>query len=138
MLLSVLDLSAGKKFVANTTVKTRVQPEQLLTKPLRWAEIDYTQVNSPDCEGHVKARAMREGQASAIVVWFATCLLGDIGFSNAPGQPRTIFGMLRFPLPSPTPVWRVTRSKCEWRRISTATTTFGDGTRAYDLMRRIE
>jgi protein arginine N-methyltransferase 1 len=45
--------------------------------------------------------AERPGTAHGILVWFDTQLLEGIGFSNAPGEPKLIYGQAFFPLEQP-------------------------------------
>jgi protein arginine N-methyltransferase 1 len=66
--------------------------------------LDYERIESPDFEGAVANRTTRDGVASGLVAWFSTKLHGNIGFSNAPGNPKAIYGMMYFPLSSPIEV----------------------------------
>lgn len=97
--------AAARKYVTNTWWKSRAKTEQLLTAPVCWAEIDYLTVTSPDVDGTVTARIEREGKVHGIAMWFDCTLLGEIGFSNAPGKPELIYGNAFFPLSRPVDVF---------------------------------
>lgn len=93
-----LQLEAGKKYVANSMRKVRARPEQLLTTPASCGALDYLTIESASFAGQIRSAVTRDGCATGVVVWFDTQLLDDIGFSNAPDQPRLIYGSMYFPL----------------------------------------
>ena len=91
-------LEAGRKYVANSMRKVRARPEQLVTAPASCGALDYRTIESAAFSGGIESAVTRDGCASGVVVWFDTQLLDDIGFSNAPDQPRAIYGSMYFPL----------------------------------------
>ena len=93
-----LRLEAGHKYIANSTRKVRVRPEQLLTAPACCGAVDYRTIESASFAAEVSAPVTRDGRATGVVVWFDAHLLDDVGFSNAPDQPRLIYGSMYFPL----------------------------------------
>jgi protein arginine N-methyltransferase 1 len=93
-----LTLDAGWKHIASSTRKIRARPEQLLTAPVSCGALDYRTIDAASFCGEVSATVTRDGNATGLVVWFDAQLLGDIGFSNAPDQPRLIYGSMYFPL----------------------------------------
>jgi protein arginine N-methyltransferase 1 len=93
-----LQLDAGRKYIANSTRKVRARPEQLLTGPMSCGALDYRTIETAEFSGEVTAPVTRDGSATGVVVWFDTRLLDEIGFSNAPDQPRLIYGSMLFPL----------------------------------------
>jgi len=99
-----MDLSAGTRLVTNTWRKTRIKPEQLLTEPIRWATIDYYEVDSPDIRAEICWQAARNGTAHGVAVWFDSELVDGIGFSNHPGAPELIYGNGLFPFSQPVEV----------------------------------
>ena len=99
-----LDLSAGRRMASNSWVKRRVSPAQLLTGPAQWAEIDYATVHSTALAGQLEVEVHGAGVAHGLSLWFDSMLLEDLGFSNAPGEPETIFGQGFFPLLEPVTV----------------------------------
>ena len=99
-----MDLSAGTRLVTNTWRKTRIKPEQLLTEPIRWATIDYYEVDSPDIRAEICWQAARNGTAHGVAVWFDSELVDGIGFSNHPDGPEMIYGNGLFPFSEPVEV----------------------------------
>jgi SAM-dependent methyltransferase len=99
-----LDLSAGERLVTNSWRKSYLKSEQLLTEPVSWARLDYHEANTPDIDAEISWRAARTGTAHGVAVWFDSELAGDIGFSNHPGAPKTIYGQGLFPFSKPIPV----------------------------------
>jgi protein arginine N-methyltransferase 1 len=99
-----LDLEVARQLVANSWCKCRVQPEELLLEPRTWAVLDYSTVESPDVRGELTWTAWRGGLGHGLLVWFDTVLLDDVGFSNAPDAPETIYGSAFFPWPEPVRV----------------------------------
>jgi len=99
-----LDLSIGRRMIANTWSKTHLAVGQLLSPPLQWAEVDYRKVVETALAGRVQTEVARTGLVHGLCVWFDADLLDGIGFSNAPGQPEAIYGQAFFPLLGPIPV----------------------------------
>jgi protein arginine N-methyltransferase 1 len=99
-----LDLSAGTRRVTNTWRKTRIEPEELLSEPVCWTNIDYYEVNSPDIRAEISWRVRRNGTAHGVAVWFDTDLVDGIGFSNHPKGPELIYGNGLFPFSKPVEV----------------------------------
>jgi protein arginine N-methyltransferase 1 len=96
-----LDLRAGLRPMANTCVRCRVKPEQLLVKPACWATLHYAELDSPNVSGEVNWDLARTGTGHGLVVWFDTTLADGVRFSNAPDAPELIFGSAYFPWPEP-------------------------------------
>ena len=96
-----LDLTAATRFVTNTWRKERIQPEQLLTEPVRWTTVDYREVESADIQAEISWRAARHGPAHGFIVWFDSELIDGVSFSNRPGAPETIYGNGLFPFSEP-------------------------------------
>jgi protein arginine N-methyltransferase 1 len=95
------DLGPARRRAANTPQKVRAKAEQLLTTPKLWTTVDYQTIEDPDAKGTLEWVAKRSGTGHGILVWFDTELAEDIGFSNAPGAPETIYWPLFFPWPNP-------------------------------------
>lgn len=74
-------------------------PECLLAEPRPWADLDYTRPIPPSHKGTADFRIGRRGTGHGLAVWFDAELAEGIRFSNAPGQPRLIYGMAFFPWP---------------------------------------
>jgi type I protein arginine methyltransferase len=99
-----VDLSAAQRFAANQLWKVRLSREELLIEPQRWATLDYRTVDSPDVRGEIATAVRREGVANGLCVWFDKELIEGVAFSNAPGEPETIYGQAFVPLQEPVPV----------------------------------
>ena len=95
-----LVFDAARSYAINTWTRLRVNPENLLAEPQRWAEIDYAQPLPANRKGSNDFRIVRRGTGHGLVLWFDTELADGIGYSNAPGQPKLIYGMAFFPWPS--------------------------------------
>ena len=98
------DLSAATRVITNTWRKTRIESDELLVEPSRWATLDYTEVESPDLRAEICWQAARPGTAHGVAVWFDSVLTDDIGFSNAPNAPESIYGQGLFPFSHPVAV----------------------------------
>ncbi|HEX7296219.1 MAG TPA: 50S ribosomal protein L11 methyltransferase [Pyrinomonadaceae bacterium] len=96
-----LDLTAGRQVVSNSWRKAIVSADQLLTKPFRWAEVDYRLVETNDIAADLSWTVERDGTAHGITAWFDSILTDQVSFSNAPGQPELIYGNGFFPWPDP-------------------------------------
>ena len=92
-----VEMRAGHRIVVNSWRKARVEPDQLLCEPQRWATLDYTSITNPNVSNTLTWTADRSGTGHGLGVWFDTELIDGIGFSNAPGQPELIYGMGFFP-----------------------------------------
>jgi protein arginine N-methyltransferase 1 len=99
-----LDLSPGRRMVANTWIKERVAPEQLLTSPAECAAIDYRSVETPGFAATLHWTAARAGIAHAVSLWFDSDTAAGVKLSNAPAAPELIFGSACFPLQEPVPL----------------------------------
>ncbi len=99
-----VDLGAAERLVTNTWRKTRIESHELLVKPSCWATLDYYQIETADVRARISWQAERAGAAHGIAVWFDSVLVEDIGFSNAPGAPESIYGIGLFPFPRPVSV----------------------------------
>lgn len=99
-----VDLSRARRFADNEWRQVRLSPEELLCEPKRWAELDYRAIDSPDLRGEVSAKATSAGMANGLCIWFDKELTKGVRFSNAPGEPRAIYGQAFFPLREPVAV----------------------------------
>lgn len=99
-----LNLAAGASRITNTWRKTRVEAGELITEAVRWATLDYYELESADVEAEISWRATRSGTAHGIAVWFDAELAEGIGFTNRPGAEELIYGQGFFPFPRAVPV----------------------------------
>ena len=91
------DLSAAARVAVNNWRKTRIEPHELITKPVCWSTLDYVGIDSASVRAEISWHVERAGTAHGIAVWFDSMLIDDIGFSNAPGAPELIYGTGLFP-----------------------------------------
>jgi protein arginine N-methyltransferase 1 len=96
-----LRMGPARDVAANTWVKHTVERKQLLAVPTRCARIDYRTVSGTDLVVSETLRLSRGGTGHGITMWFDTKLADDIGFSNAPDLPATIYGIAFFPFIRP-------------------------------------
>lgn len=99
-----IDFSAGRKAVTNRWIKARVQPEQLLAEPVRWAELDYYEIEDTDVEANIEWTILRPGKVHGLTLWFDSELIEGITLSNRPGASELIYGQGLFPLSHPVKV----------------------------------
>jgi protein arginine N-methyltransferase 1 len=95
------DQQAARRIVANNWGNGRVLPAQLLAEPCCFATFDYQTIAEPDLSATVTWTTARRGTAHGLLVWFDAVLAEGVGFSNAPGQPETIYGNVFCPWPEP-------------------------------------
>lgn len=93
-----LNLEAMETLLRNTWSKAQIEPSQMVSEAVCVATLDYTSVDQPDLSVRRPFTTTRGGTAHALAVWFETDLHAGIGFSNAPGQPKSIYGQAWFPL----------------------------------------
>jgi len=95
------NLSPARRLVVDNFQRLRVNPEQVLTEHRLWTTLDYYCIENHDARGRLDWTVARAGTGHGILVWFDTELAEGIGFSNAPGEPETIYSSLFFPWTHP-------------------------------------
>lgn len=96
-----LNTQAARRIVINSWGANRAKPEQLLTSPQLWTEIDYTNITDLNAQGELTWTMKQAGTAHGFCLWFDTVLTDGIGFSNAPGGGAKVYGSAFFPLNEP-------------------------------------
>lgn len=96
-----LNTQAARRIVINSWGAGRAKPEQMLTSPQLWTEIDYTNITDVNAQGELAWTMQQAGTAHGLCVWFDTVLTDGIGFSNAPGGGAKVYGSAFFPLNNP-------------------------------------
>lgn len=86
------DLTAGHALVVNQLTKIYIEPEQMLSIPKLFANLDYYTITNPNVAATLSWSAERQGVAHGLCLWFDADLFNGIGFSNAPGKPELIYG----------------------------------------------
>ena len=94
-------LTGGRDFAANSMLSVSASAEALLGNPAPLALLDYRSTSSPNVKASVELEAARSGTLHGIVVWFDCELADGVGFTNAPGEPETVYRQAFFPLLEP-------------------------------------
>jgi protein arginine N-methyltransferase 1 len=94
-----LDMGAARRLVANAATRARFEASQLLTRPHRWLALDYRNAVQAPVAARLELPAARAGHAHGLALWFDSRLAEGIGFSNAPGSGKRIYGHLFLPWP---------------------------------------
>jgi protein arginine N-methyltransferase 1 len=96
-----LVFDAARQLAVNRWSKVRITPDQLLADAGHWATVDYERVESPHVGGEVSFVIRRHGIGHGWCLWFDATLLGQLGFSGAPGGRDLIYGNGFFPWAEP-------------------------------------
>ncbi len=101
-----LDWGPARHIAANDwfAVKGQLSSADFLAEAKPWATIEYETLESPNVSGDLQWTATRAGTCHGLVVWFDTQLTDSVGFSNAPGLAKTIFGQAFFPWAEPVSI----------------------------------
>ncbi len=94
-------MDAARRLVTNTFIKTRVNPDRLLTPPLHWATLAYTTMVDSNLAAELSWTLARAGTAHGLILWFDATLAEGTGFSNAPSSPELVYGSTFFPFSTP-------------------------------------
>ena len=78
--------------------KGSVDVASLLAAPAQWATLDYATAVPERVQASVAVPVRRAGVLRGLAVWFDTELTQNVGFSNAPGQPKLVYESGLFPL----------------------------------------
>jgi type I protein arginine methyltransferase len=98
------DIAAARVFAVNAWRKVSAPASALFADPERLAVLDYRSVSSPNLKASAESQSTRSGTLHGVLAWFDSELAEDVGFSNAPGEPETIYGQAFFPLQEPVDV----------------------------------
>ena len=95
------DTAGARAFAVNDWRRVSAPAEALLAIPARLTVLDYRSISSPNVKASAGFEATRSGTLHGFTVWFESELLEGVGFTNAPGEPETIYGQGFFPLLKP-------------------------------------
>ena len=90
-------LSPLLKRVLNSACSVSFESERIMSQSVLWCELDYRTGVHQGAAASLDLKASRNGVAHGLCLWFDTTLLGDIGYSAAPGQPDNVYGQLFLP-----------------------------------------
>lgn len=99
-----LNLTPSVKLVVNCTYTAHLNCEQVLSEPLAWADLNYSEGVSPNATAELVFHALRPGTAHGVCVWFDTQLMEGIGYSTAPGAENSVYGQIFLPWLEAVPV----------------------------------
>lgn len=95
-----LDLSGALPWMLNRWTKVSLDAAHLISAAQPFATVRYGEPAS-ELHGTLTWRFDRNCTAHGLAMWFDAQLTDGVGFSNAPGEPRTIYGQAFFPFESP-------------------------------------
>jgi len=98
------DLSAALPYVLNGIHSAHFTSEQLVADPQAWCVVDYMESPSTQAAATLDFHAKRSATAHGVALWFDTKLFKNIGFSCAPGGPKTIYGHTFLPWLEPVAI----------------------------------
>lgn len=93
-----LNLEAARKYVERTHWKCNMTPANMLADAAQWAVLDYPAIVSADVHGTMAWTIARGGQLHGFCLWFDARLCDGVEYSNAPGQPETVYEQIFLPL----------------------------------------
>jgi protein arginine N-methyltransferase 1 len=93
-----LDLQPGLKWATSQWRKVDLARSRMIAQPQTLLELDYRTLAEPDVQGQAHWQCEGPARAHGLGAWFDSTLVDGIGFSNAPDQPRLIYGQMFFPL----------------------------------------
>ena len=95
------DLSAGKRILTNSWQRALLTPDQLLVAPQHGVTLDYYSMETPNFSFQFAWEISNRRTAHGIAAWFDCDLAPNVSFSNAPGQPKTVYSQGFFPFTEP-------------------------------------
>ena len=101
-----LNWAAARELAINRWRLCHVGPDHLPVSPQCWGRVDYTTVASPNLTGEITWKMDRPGTAHGLLLWFDGELAPGVGFSNAPGAPKLVYGQTFLPWPQPVALSR--------------------------------
>lgn len=101
-----VDLCAGHRFAANRWLKVNLEPDDLVSQAEDLAVLDYATITDTNLAAEACLTAERSSEAHGLLIWFDTELAPGVSFSNAPGEPKLIYGQTFFPFEQPIDLTR--------------------------------
>ncbi len=96
-----IDMRAGTQFAIGCLYKEQFPAEQMLTEKFCYADMDYYTREDTDISADFVLTVTRRGTGHGHNLWFDSEVAPGIGYSNAPGSPKTIFCSSFLPWPTP-------------------------------------
>ncbi|HEX6728511.1 MAG TPA: 50S ribosomal protein L11 methyltransferase [Pyrinomonadaceae bacterium] len=99
-----IGLTAALKFVTNAWSKIQIKPAELLSEPVCWYTLDYSEFHHANLKAKFSLPIERPGTVHGFAVWFDSEVVDGISLSNSPGNEESIYGNGFFPFPNPVAV----------------------------------
>lgn len=96
-----LDMSSALQLAVNTLTRVSAKPEQLVCPGKLWTTLDYHSIEQLNASGELAWQVESDRIVHGLLIWFDTELVQGVGFSNAPEQPKLVYGQLFLPLQQP-------------------------------------
>jgi type I protein arginine methyltransferase len=96
-----LDLRGALRWAAHQMHKADLSQAAMLGEPQALFGLEYATVESADVAGTACWTVAEDAMAHGLGAWFETELVAGIGYANAPGRPRSIYGQMFFPFQEP-------------------------------------
>ncbi|MGH9503142.1 MAG: 50S ribosomal protein L11 methyltransferase [Terriglobales bacterium] len=97
-----LDLSAIRRYAANTDYSLKVGPQDVLASPAPVTTIHFEEVNNPYVAGDTISVAARDGVMHGLGAWIKLELAPGISFTNSPLAPTVDWTHSFLPIETPT------------------------------------
>lgn len=95
------DLRAARELAVNRWCRARFRAEQVASRPVCWATLDYVEIDGPDVRASLRTGVETPTECHGLALWFDTELTSDVGFSGAPGAPEVMYAQAFYPWPEP-------------------------------------
>lgn len=98
------DMRPARETVTHSWKKTHFEKDAFVAEPKLWLTLDYATEERTQFASALSWTPVREGVIHGFAVWFDSVLSPGVSFTNAPGEPETIYGNAFFPLEKPVQV----------------------------------
>lgn len=92
-----LNLSPAVLPILNQFYSASFKKDQLLTEAQDWGLFDYTVGAAKRVTAELDFRAVRDGVAHGVCLWFEAALIENIGYSSGPAPAGSVHGQLFLP-----------------------------------------
>jgi len=99
-----LDFDALRRHALSVPRRVQLEADQIVTTSGVWTSIDYADADnlrSRKRRGSTTLRAIADGPANTIALWFDATLIEGISYDSAPGDSYTTYGQITLPLLEP-------------------------------------
>jgi len=107
------DMTPGDRLVVNTFVYCNPPEQAMFLERKLLATINYYEMKDPNLSAGSHWVSDREGTIHGFVLWFDCKAAEGAEFSNAPGNPESVYGRCFFPLSNPVEIVKGDRISLE-------------------------